>query len=146
MIAFLDVTALAALYAGGPCEAQVRAAVAGEESLAIALVSKVHMAALLDDLRTAGAGEASVERIGRQFLDDEADFVKVPTDALVMESMILAVRHHIGADRAQQLAGALHLERRILRQAGFLLQPVVLVTLDPDLAAAARTEGLRTAP
>ncbi|MGA2081981.1 MAG: hypothetical protein ABSH53_15415 [Holophaga sp.] len=146
MIAFLDLTALAALFAGGPGRVQVLEAIRSEASLAVAMISKVSMAVLLDDLLREGVPAETVTSIGRSFLEQGTDFVKVPTDVVIMEAMLLSVRHHLKTDPAVQLASALHLERQVLRQAGFLDRPVVLVTLDPDMAAAAQREGLRTAP
>lgn|GEM_PF-4524915 len=146
MIAFLDLTALAALYAGGPGAKEVKAALMDEESLAMAMISKVHMAALLDDLLEEGAPHASIQEIGCRFLSDEPQFIKVSTDGVVMEAMVMAVRHHLEGDQAVQLAAALTLERQILRQAPSLPQPVSFVTLDPLLAAAAEAEGLRVVP
>lgn len=145
MIAFLDLTALAALYAGGNGWAKVKSAIRKEMSLAIATISKVHVATLLDDLLADGTPFETVETVGQRFLAAEDSFVKVSTDAVVMEAMILAVRHHLEAEQSVQLAAALHLEHQVLRQA-LLDHPVIFITLDPDLAKAARAEGLRTAP
>ena len=146
MIAFLDLTALAVHDAGGPGLDLVRAAIEGEETLAMATLSKVHMAALLGTFLAEGVPHATVQELGRRFLEDEPRFVKVPTDVLVVEAMILAVRHHLQGDQALQVAAALHLEQQILRQATGLNHPVAFVTLDPALAEAARTEGLRVPP
>lgn len=145
MIAFLDSTTLAALYIAGPDQQAIREAVRQHEAVAMATISQVHFMALLDALEIDGVPKEVVLRIGQQFCGDAHRFVKVNTEDALLEAATLAVRHHLAADQAVQLAAALLLERQLLRNAPFLQHPVVVVTLDATLAAAAQVEGLRIA-
>lgn len=146
MIAFLDLTALAAYYIEDPNHQLVRAAVEGEESIAIATISRVHFMAMLDSLLADETRQEAVLAAGQRFIEDAPDFVQVQTEGALLEATTLAVRHHVSADQAIQLAAALRLERQLLRQASFLSRPVLFVTLDLGLAAAAMVEGLRVVP
>lgn len=145
MIAFLDPTTLAALYIAGPDQQTIRAAVRRHEAVAMATVSQVHFMALLDALEMDGVSKEVVLGIGHQFCEDVPHFVKVNTEDALLEAATLAVRHHLAADQAVQLAAALLLERQLLRNAPFLQHPVVVVTLDAMLVSAAQAEGLRIA-
>ena len=141
MIAFLDHTALDALYTGGVGRLQVLEAIRKERVFATAMISKVLFAARLDDLFAGGVPTGAVEAMGRGFIEDEAAFVKIPTDPVLVEAMDFAIRYHLEADQSIQLAAALYLKDQVIRQT-LSDHPVAFVTLDPALAHVALAEGL----
>jgi len=141
VIAFLDHTALCALYEGGAGQRQVLEAACQECVFAIAVISKVIFATRLDDLLAAGTPVEVVEAMGRGFMEDEASFVKISTDAVLAEAMVLAIRHHLKAEQSIQLATVLYMQDQIFKETQ-LDHTVVFVTQDSSLARAAQFEGV----
>ena len=149
MMLFLDASALAARYFGDHGSKRIRKIIQdGQgEGAAISSISIVTFSLFLRDLKADGVPQDRLSLAGTAFQNDLKDLVQIEVDACLPLAGQLSIRHSLSLGPAIQLAAAIRLEDRLERNAKAWTPPLVcMVTLDPMMAAAAKTEGLAIAP
>ncbi len=145
MIPFLDATSLLATYVQCSATDEIRGLLKKEKKEGVAVAAHIDLEIVerLMRLHSGGMSTEETEAILAVHQRISADFLHIPTDPLFPEAAVLMARHGLEASAAINLAAALDLSRRILRQAPQLPgSPVIVVTLNRRLHAAAQSEGL----
>ena len=148
MIPFLDATAVLATYVQAPASAAIRRLLQKEkkEGVAVAAHLDLELVDRLLRLHAKGMPSHETEAILAAHQKVSADYLRIPMDPLIPQAAVLMARHGLEASLALDLAAALDLARRIHLQAPSLpSSPVIVVTLNPRLRAAARAEDLQVA-
>ena len=144
MVLYLDTSALLKRYV---TEAESETVIAKmDEAIAIAtaLITRTEVAAALSKAqRETRISTRESQRAEQEFLEDWADFGRVPvTEELADSAAQLAWTRELRAYDAVQLAAALKCQSILARYG----QDTVFACFDKDLCRAASTEGLETWP
>lgn len=148
MVLYVDSSALVKRYIAEAESDDVIAIMDDAVAVATSLITRTEVAAALWAALWRAVRKRRVDAKGarqarREFLEDWADFGKVPvTDTLVARGDELAWNHKLRAYDAVQLAAALACQDTI----GTLGVEMMFACFDNDLTEAAREAGLQTWP
>lgn len=135
---FWDTSALIPLLADEPQTDAVRAIAESDPKLAVSFITAVEVDSALWRKAKRSADEIARQRSHRRLAALEADWLVIASfDDVLHEARRIVRRRGLRAADALQLASAM-----LLRPTGV----TTFVTLDHDLAAAARAEGFPTLP
>ena len=144
MVLYVDSSALVKRYIAEAESDDVIAVMDDAVAVATSLITRTEVAAALwRAVRKRRVDAKGARQARREFLEDWADFGKVPvTDTLVARGDELAWNHKLRAYDAVQLAAALACQDTI----GTLGVEMMFACFDNDLAEAAGEAGLQTWP
>jgi predicted nucleic acid-binding protein len=137
-VKFWDTSALVPLLADEPQTDAVRAIAESDPELAVSFITAIEVDSALWRKSKRSADEVARQRSHRRLAALEADWLVINSfDHVLHEARRIVRRRGLRAADALQLASAM-----LLRPAGV----TTFVTLDHDLAAAARAEGFPILP
>ena len=144
MVLYLDTSALLKRYVAEPESADVITKMDQAIAITTVLITRTEVAAALGRAwREARVDAEGARRAEQEFLEDWADFGKIPvTEALAAHAGRLAWDHKLRAYDAVQLAAALRCQTVF----STLGEETVVACFDGKLGEAARNAGLDTWP
>ena len=144
MVLYVDSSALVKRYIAEPESDEVIAVMDGAVAVATSLITRTEVEAALGRAAREGrVDDKGARQARREFLEDWADFGKVPvSETLAARGGELAWNHKLRGYDAVQLAAALTCQDTI----GSLGVEMMFACCDRDLAEAAGEAGLRTWP
>ena len=144
MVLYLDTSALLKRYVAEAESDNVDAKVDEARAITTALITRTEVAAAIGKARRdARIDVQEARRAEQEFLEDWADFGRVPvTEELVESAAQLSWTRELRAYDAVQLAAALKCQPMLARMG----EDTVFACFDNELREAARAEGLETWP